>query len=89
MSSSEFMLLWVVRSQTVEAYSITGRTKAVYPAVFTDLEQFFKFRLTNPSVLFPFAVMLSICLFQDKLFEIVTPKYLALSTCSSTCSCRV
>jgi hypothetical protein len=34
-------------------------------------------------------VMLSICLFQDKLFEIVTPKYLALSTCSSTCSCRV
>ena len=86
MSSSEFMLVWVVGSQTVEAYFIT---KAVYPAVFTDLEQFFTFHLTNPSVLFSFAVMLSICLFQDKLFEIVTPKYLALSTCSSTCSCRV
>jgi hypothetical protein len=89
MSSNEFMLVWVVGSQTVEVYYITGRTKAVYPAVFTDLEQFFKFRLANPSVLFPFAVMLSICLFQDKLFGIVTPKYLPLSTCSSTCPCRV
>ena len=89
MSSSEFMLVWVVVSQTVETYYITGRTKAVYPAVFTDLEQFFKFRRANPSVLFPFAVMLSICLFHDKLFGIVTPKYLALSTCSSTCLCRV
>jgi fumarate reductase subunit C len=79
----------VVGSQTVEAYSITGHTKAVYSAVYTDPEQFFKFRLTNPSVLFPFVVMLSICLFHDKLFEIVTPKYLALSTCSSTCPCRL
>ena len=83
------MLVWVVGSQTVEVYYITGRTKAVYPAVFTDLEQFLKFRLANPSVLFHFAVMLSICLFQDKLFGIVTPKYVALSTCSSTCPCRV
>jgi DUF1365 family protein len=84
MSSSEFMLVWVVGSQTVEAYSITGCTKAVYLAVFTDLEQFFKFRLTNPSDLFPFALMLSIGLFQDKLFEIITPKYTVRQKLSTT-----
>ena len=45
---------------------------------------FFTFLFTNPSVLFAFPIMLLMWLFQFRSWDMVTPRYLALSTLSRT-----
>jgi hypothetical protein len=73
----------------VHAYSTVGLTIAVYAADYTGFVQSLRFRLVNPSVLFPLSTMLSMCLSQDKLLLTVTPRYLLTSTLSRVCLCSL
>jgi hypothetical protein len=61
------------------------------PVLLTVVELILMFLRRNPSVLFAFVVMLFIWLPVSHLRSdcIVTPRYLALSACSSWCPCRV
>ena len=56
-----------------------------YAADFTDLLQSFKLRRINPNVLLPLPIVLSMCLSQVRLLEMVTPRarYLLASTVSN------
>ena len=53
-------------------YSIVGLTMDVYAADFTGLVQSFKLRRINPNVLLPLPIVLSMCLSQVRLLEMVT-----------------
>ena len=59
---------------TVELYSSIGRTRALYAVVFVTFDEVLMFLLTNPSALFPLAVVFEICSFQLKLEDSVTPR---------------
>jgi hypothetical protein len=48
----------------------------VYAGDFTGLVQSFKLRRINPNVLLPLPIVLSMCLSQVRLLEMVTPRYL-------------
>jgi hypothetical protein len=56
----------------------------VYAADFTGLVQSFKLRRINPNVLLPLPIVLSMCLSQVRLLEMVTPKYLLALTAYSS-----
>ena len=73
----------------MHAYSTVGLTIAVYASDFTGFVQSLRFRRINPSILFPLQTMLSVCLSQDKLLSIVTPRYLLDSTLSRVCPCSL
>ena len=70
-----------VGSYTELAYSIVGLTMDVYAADFTDLVQSFKLRRINPNVLLPLPIVLSMCLSQVMLLEMVTPRRLLYLMC--------
>jgi hypothetical protein len=53
----------------------------VYAADFTDLVQSFKLRRINPNVLLPLPIVLSMCLSQVMLLEMVTPRRLLYLMC--------
>ena len=55
----------------------------VYAADFTGLVQSFKLRRINSNVLLPLPIVLSMCLSQVRLLEMVTPRYLLASTVSN------
>jgi hypothetical protein len=57
----------------------------VYAADFTGLVQSFRLRRINPNVLLPLPIVLSMCLSQVRLLEMVTPRYLCASTVSNVC----
>ena len=91
-------LLWIISnlsissvkygSQTEQAYSNEGLTKDLYAYSFTEVELMFKFLFRKPKVLLAFLDMLFICVFHLRSDCIVTPRYLALLTCSSIWPCR-
>jgi hypothetical protein len=51
--------------------------------------QSFKLRRINPNVLLPLPIVLSMCLSQVRLLEMVTPRYLLASTVSNVCPCSL
>jgi hypothetical protein len=57
----------------------------VYAANFTGLVQSSRLRRINPNVLLPLPIVLSMCLSQVRLLEMVTPRYLLASTVSNVC----
>ena len=66
--------------QTEEQYSSWGLTRVRYAVDLSYCECTLMLRRRNPSVWFAFLQMLSICVCQVRLFEIVKPKYLADDT---------
>ena len=76
-------------SHTEQAYSSDGRTRDLYACSLTVVELMLMFLQRKPSVLFGFDIMLCIWLSHLRSDCIVTPRYLALSACSSWCPCRV
>ena len=76
-------------SQTEQAYSTVGLTKDLYACSFTEAELMFKFLFRKPSVLFAFLHMLLMCVFHLRSDWMVTPRYFALVTCSSTWQCKL
>ena len=87
--SMDLIFCWLEGSQTMLAYSTVCLTIAVYAADFTGFVQSLMFRRINPSVLFPLPTMLSMCLSQDKLLVVVTPRYLLASTLYRVCPCNL
>jgi len=83
------MFSLVIGSHTEQAYSSDGRTRDLYACSLTVVELMLMFLRRNPSVLFAFVVILFIWLSHLRSDCIVTPRYLALSACSSWCPCRV
>ena len=83
------MFSLVYGSHTEQAYSSDGRTKDLYACSLTLVELMLMFLRRNPSVLFASVVMLFIWLSHLRSDCIVTPRYFALSACSSWCPCRV
>ena len=71
-------MFFCVGSQTAEAYSSWGRTRAWYATSQTLWDFVFIFIWTNPSDRFALVATLSTCVFQLRLLETSTPKYLAL-----------
>jgi hypothetical protein len=69
--------------------NLVGLTMDVYAADFTGLVQSFKLRLINPNVLLSLPIVLSMCLSQVRLLEMVTPRYLLASTVSNVCPCSL
>ena len=69
-------------SYTTAPYSSVDLTSEIYASLLQSSEQYFKFRLKNPSVEFAFLVILVICVFHCKSSDIVSPKYGFESTCS-------
>ena len=83
------MFSLVYGSHTEQAYSSDGRTRDLHACSLTVVELMLMFLRRNPSVLFAFVVILLIWLSHLRSDCIVPPRYLALSACSSWCSCRV
>jgi hypothetical protein len=83
------MFSLVYGSHTEQAYSSDDRTRDLYACSLTVVELMLMFLRKNPSVLLAFVVMLFIWLSHLRSDCIVTPRYLALSACSSWCPCRV
>ena len=79
----------VYGSHTEQAYSSENRTRDLYARSLTVVELMLMFLWRNPSVLFAFVEMLFIWLSHVRFDCIVTPRYLALSACSSWCPRRV
>ena len=79
----------VYGSHTEQAYSSDGRTKDLYACSLTLVELMLMYLQRNPSVLLAFVVMLFIWLSHLRSYCIETPRYFALSACSSWCPCRV
>ena len=76
-------------AQTEQANSKDGRTNDLYVCSFTEVEVMFKFLRKKPNVIFALFVMLFIWLCHLRSDWIVTPKYLALFTCSKIWPWRV
>ena len=62
--------------QTEEQYSRCGLTSDVKALLFTEVLDILKFLRRKPRVLFAFLVILSIWMFQERLFVRLTPRYL-------------
>ena len=67
-------------SQTAQAYSSTKRTRAIYACSRNSLGQCLRLRHRKPTLEFALAVMLAIYGDQDKLLDLLTPRYFALFT---------
>jgi hypothetical protein len=61
----------------------------VYAADFTGLVQSFKLHRINPNVVLPLPIVLSMCLSQVRLLEMVIPRYLLASTVFNVCPCSL
>ena len=72
---------------TVEAYSNWGRTMVLYAVEFRSLLWIRMFLLIKPSVWFASFEVLFICVLHES-SDIVTPRYLANGTISSSMPCR-
>ena len=75
--------------QTDEAYSTCGRTKVLYASSFTASFLVFTFLLTKPRVLFALPVISLMWWFQLRSWDMLTPRYFALSTDSKNWPWRV
>jgi hypothetical protein len=72
-------------SQTVLAYSTSGRARVKYACSFILIDGIFRFLRRKPRVLFALLVIQVMCWFHCNLFVNVRPKYLADVTDSSVC----
>ena len=82
------MSVAVCGDHTVEAYSNCGRTKVLYAVDFRSLFWNRIFLLMKPSVWFAFFEVLFMCVLHERSSDIVTPRYLADGTLSSSIPCR-
>ena len=74
---SIFLLPWSVYGFHTEAqYSMFGRTRVKYAEALVSLLLTLRFLCRKPIILLPFFTILSMCLFQERLEEISTPRYL-------------
>ena len=85
------MFSLVYGSRAERAYASYDRTRDLYACSLTVVELMLIFLRRNPSVLLAFVVILFIWLSHLRSACIVTPRYLALSACSSwsQCLCRM
>ena len=80
--------LYVYGDHTAEAYSNCGRSKVLYAVDFRFLFWTRIFLLIKPSVWFAFFEVLFMCVLHERSSDIVTPRYLADGTLSSSSPCR-
>ena len=86
--SSLLMSLAVCGDHTVEAYSNCGRTKVLHAVDFRSLFWTRIFLLIKPTVWFTFFEVLFMVVLHERSSDIVTPRYLADGTLSSSIPCR-
>ena len=73
----------------VEQYSKLDLTRDLYAILLVSSFLICKLRLKNPNSFCALDVMLLMCVFQVMFDEIVTPRYLAVSTDSRVCPLRM
>ena len=89
--SSLLMSVAVCGDHTVEAYSncgYCGRTKVLYAVDFRSLFWTWIFLLMKPSAWFAFFEVLFMCVLHERSSDIVTARYFADGTLSSSIPCR-
>ena len=84
-ASTLFISACVYGSQTVLAYSTSGRARVKYACSFILIDGIFRFLRRKPRVLFALLVIQFMCWSHCNLFVNVRPKYLADVTDSSVC----
>jgi hypothetical protein len=80
-----FSVFLVCGDQIVEQYSRFDLTKDLYAMLFVCSFFIWRFLLKNPNNFCDFDVILLMCVFQVMLDEMVTPRYVAVSTDSRVC----
>ena len=78
-----WVLVWGFHTQL--EYSTIGLTSDIYALVFSSSRLMLRFRLTKPSLLLAFAIVLSMCSSHVKSWDRFMPRYLTCLTSSRVC----